>query len=124
MGGSMSASLHSDQAHEGLEVLGFLPHSSSRVRYTRFHRHCILTHYLSEISMQHTLQPVAALMMDEAREFEILDALPPFDDYGNVAWQFEGAPTTRREKRWLELYTKLSAKSPVSPRSLGPSLKN
>ena len=74
--------------------------------------------------MQHTLQPVAALMMDEACEFEILDALPPFDDYGNVAWQFEGEPTTRREKRWLQLYTKLSAKSPVSPRSLGPSLKN
>jgi hypothetical protein len=72
----------------------------------------------------HTLQPVAVLMMDEAHEFEILDALPPFDDYGNVAWQFEGEPTTRREKRWLQLYTKLSAASPINPRSLGSSPQN
>ena len=63
----------------------------------------------------HTLQPFAALMMEEAAEFEMLDALPPFDDCGNVAWVFEGEPTTRREKRWLELYTKLSAGSPISP---------
>jgi hypothetical protein len=78
--------------------------------------------------MQHshprTPQPTSALMMDEAREFEMLDALPPFDDYGNVAWIFEGEPTTRREKRWLELYTKLSAGSPISPRSLGYSPQN
>jgi hypothetical protein len=72
----------------------------------------------------HTLLPLAALMMDEAAEFEILDALPPFDDYGNVAWQFEGEPTTRREKRWLELYTKLSAGSRINPRSLGCSPQN
>jgi hypothetical protein len=39
-------------------------------------------------------------------EFEALDALPPFDDSGKVAWAFEGEPTTRREKRWLELYAK------------------
>jgi hypothetical protein len=76
-----------------------------------------------ESSMQHptalTLLPVAALMMDEAAEFEMLDALPPFDDSGNVAWIFEGEPTSRREKRWLELYTKLSAASAISSRSLG-----
>lgn len=75
--------------------------------------------------MQHptaiTLLPVAALMMDEAAEFEMLDAVPPFDDCGNVAWVFEGEPTTPREMRWLELYTKLSAGSPTSPRSLGCS---
>jgi hypothetical protein len=66
--------------------------------------------------MQHppalTLLPVAALMMEEATEFEMLDALPPLDDCGNIAWIFEGEPTTPREKRWLELYTKLSAGSP------------
>ena len=62
----------------------------------------------------HTLQPFAALMMEEAAEFEMLDALPPFDDCGNVAWVFEGEPTTRREKRWLELYTKLSARDRLS----------
>ena len=54
--------------------------------------------------MQHsrprTPQPVAALMMDEACEFEMLDALPPFDDDGNIAWEFEGGPRNRREKRW------------------------
>jgi hypothetical protein len=67
--------------------------------------------------MQHppalTVQPVAALMMDEAAEFEILDALPPFDECGNVAWVFEGEPTTPREK--------LSAGLPTSPRSLAAS---
>ena len=62
----------------------------------------------------HTLQPFAALMMEEAAEFEMLDALPPFDDCGNVAWVLEGEPTTRREKRWLELYTKLSARDRLS----------
>ena len=36
----------------------------------------------------------------------MLDALPPFDDSGEPAWIFEGDPTTRREIRWLELYTK------------------
>ena len=69
--------------------------------------------------MQHsrrpTPKPFEALTIEEAREFEMLDALPPFDDCGNVAWIFEGEPTTRREKRWLQLYTKLSAGSPISP---------
>jgi hypothetical protein len=78
--------------------------------------------------MQHspkrTPEPCATLTIEEAREFEMLDALPPFDDCGNVAWNFEGEPTTRREKRWLELYTKLSAGSPISPRSLGCSPQN
>ena len=75
--------------------------------------------------MQHsptrTPEPCATLTLEEAREFEMLDALPPFDDCGNVAWIFEGEPTTRREKRWLELYTKLCAPSPISSRSLGAS---
>jgi hypothetical protein len=48
----------------------------------------------------------AGLTMEEAVEFEALDALPPFDDSGNIARSFEGGPTTRREKRWLELYLK------------------
>jgi hypothetical protein len=46
---------------------------------------------------------------EEALEFEMLDALPPTDDSGNIGWIFEGEPTTPREKRWLELYTKLVA---------------
>jgi hypothetical protein len=48
----------------------------------------------------------AGLTIEETIEFEALDALPPFDDCGNIAWVFEGEPTTRREKRWLELYFK------------------
>jgi hypothetical protein len=46
------------------------------------------------------------LTIEETIEFEALDALPPFDDSGNIAWVFEGEPTTRREKRWLKLYVK------------------
>jgi hypothetical protein len=46
------------------------------------------------------------LTIEETIEFEALDALPPFDDSGNIAWVFEGEPTSCREKRWLELYVK------------------
>lgn len=43
----------------------------------------------------------------ETREFETLDSLPPSDSSGNrLAWTFGGTPTTNREKRWLELYTR------------------
>jgi hypothetical protein len=45
--------------------------------------------------------------VDEMTEFERLDALPPFDDNGQVAWTFEGQPTNGRERRWLELYAKI-----------------
>jgi len=43
----------------------------------------------------------------ETREFETLDSLNPSDASGRrVAWTFGGEPTTGRERRWLELYTK------------------
>ena len=43
----------------------------------------------------------------ETREFETLDSLSPSDGSGNrIAWTFGGDPTTNREKRWLQLYTK------------------
>jgi hypothetical protein len=59
--------------------------------------------------------PSGGLSIEETVEFEMLDALPPFDDNGEPAWIFEGEPTTRREKRWLELYTKkFRAKTPVT----------
>jgi hypothetical protein len=35
-----------------------------------------------------------------------LDAQAPLDGNGNIAWAFEGEPTSEREKRWLELYKK------------------
>jgi hypothetical protein len=43
----------------------------------------------------------------ETHEFETLDALAPSDSSGNrLAWTFGGEPTTGREKRWLQLYTR------------------
>jgi hypothetical protein len=44
--------------------------------------------------------------VQETSEFLALDALAPFDDNGHIAWTFEGEATTRRERRWLELYQK------------------
>jgi hypothetical protein len=57
----------------------------------------------------HSNEPrrLAGLTIEETIEFEALDALPPFDDNGEVAWTFEGQPTNDRERRWLELYTKM-----------------
>jgi hypothetical protein len=43
----------------------------------------------------------------ETHEFETLDSLSPSDDGGDcIAWTFGGGPTTGREKRWLQLYTR------------------
>jgi hypothetical protein len=50
---------------------------------------------------------LVGLTAEQTREFETLDSLPPSDVSGNrIAWTFGGDPTTSREKRWLELYTK------------------
>jgi hypothetical protein len=50
---------------------------------------------------------LVGLTSAETHEFETLDALAPSDSSGNrLAWTFGGEPTTGREKRWLELYTK------------------
>jgi hypothetical protein len=50
---------------------------------------------------------LVGLTSAETHEFETLDSLSPSDDGGDrIAWTFGGAPTTSREKRWLELYTK------------------
>jgi hypothetical protein len=54
----------------------------------------------------HIRRPIGGLTIEETIEFEAIDALLPFDDNGNIAWSFEGEPTTDREKRWLELYEK------------------
>jgi len=60
-------------------------------------------------SLAHIPKPLAGLTIEEVIEFKILDALPPFHDSGEVGWIFRGKPTSRREKRWLELYTKARA---------------
>jgi hypothetical protein len=47
------------------------------------------------------------LTIEETTEFETLDALPALDERGNhVAWDADGHPTSTRERRWLELYSK------------------
>jgi hypothetical protein len=47
------------------------------------------------------------LNIEETLEFDTLDSLPALDESGNhVAWDENGIPTTTREKRWLELYSK------------------
>jgi hypothetical protein len=47
------------------------------------------------------------LTIEETFEFETLDNLPALDEAGrHVAWDEDGVPTTPREKRWLELYSK------------------
>jgi hypothetical protein len=51
-------------------------------------------------------RPINGLTIKETIEFKAIEALPPVDENGNIAWTFEGEPTTRREKRWLELYMK------------------
>jgi hypothetical protein len=100
---SLGNNEHSNKTKRARGPLDFRPHSSTRVDYRCLHRHRILTRcragefYAASPAL--TLLPVAALMMQEAREFEMIDALPPFDDCGNVAWIFEGEPTSRREKR-------------------------
>jgi hypothetical protein len=50
---------------------------------------------------------LVGLSSAETQEFETLDAFAPSDSSGNrLGWTFGGEPTTSREKRWLELYTK------------------
>jgi hypothetical protein len=50
---------------------------------------------------------LVGLSAAETGEFETLDSLSPSDGSGNrIAWTFGGDPTSSREKRWLQLYTK------------------
>jgi hypothetical protein len=50
---------------------------------------------------------LVGLTSAETHEFETLDSLSPSDDGGDrIAWTFGGDPTTSREKRWLQLYTR------------------
>jgi hypothetical protein len=47
------------------------------------------------------------LTIEETLEFETLDNLPALTEGGDcAAWDVDGKPTTLREKRWLELYSK------------------
>jgi len=53
----------------------------------------------------HPNRALDGLTIEETIEFKTIEALPPFEN-DNIAWTFEGEPTTSREKRWLELYRK------------------
>jgi hypothetical protein len=62
------------------------------------------------LTERHTLDEngrrvLIGLTSAETREFETLDSISPSDG-DRVAWTFDGVPTTSREKRWLQLYTK------------------
>jgi hypothetical protein len=47
------------------------------------------------------------LTIEETSEFEALDSGPALDDAGgHAAWDESGVPTSARERRWLELYSK------------------
>ena len=67
---------------------------------------------LELLTERHTLDAngrrvLVGLTSAETREFETLDALSPSDDGSDrIAWTFGGDPTTGRERRWLQLYTK------------------
>lgn len=58
------------------------------------------------IVLQH--HRIAGLTVAETLEFESLDAQAPLDEQGQIAWMFEGPPMSNREKRWLELFNKIS----------------
>jgi hypothetical protein len=61
------------------------------------------------LSERRTQRRLKGLTTEERIEFQTLDALSPIDENGLIAWTFEGAPTNERERRWLELYTKISS---------------
>lgn len=61
------------------------------------------------LSERRTQRRLKGLTTEERIEFQTLDALSPIDENGLIAWAFEGAPTNERERRWLELYTKISS---------------
>ena len=56
---------------------------------------------------QNARRVLIGLTIEETLEFETIDSVPALDDSGNhTAWDENGIPTTAREKRWLELYSK------------------
>jgi hypothetical protein len=65
---------------------------------------CCETARLIEVEAFSAVRPTS----DELAEFERLEAMAPLDEEGEPAWSFEGEPLTARERRWLELYRKLS----------------
>ena len=70
---------------------------------TDFGDHSPRRYFVDEIGRR----VLIGLTIEETSEFETLDSLPALDENGNhVARDEKGIPTTTREKRWLELYSK------------------
>jgi hypothetical protein len=42
-------------------------------------------------AVKYATRELARLSMEEAAEFAAIDALPPFDEAGNIAWIFQGS---------------------------------
>lgn len=61
---------------------------------------------LIDLSEHRSQKCLRGLTIEETIEFELLDATAPFDDCGELAWDFEGQSKNDREKRWLALYNK------------------
>jgi hypothetical protein len=61
------------------------------------------------LSERRTQRRLRGLTTEERIEFQTLDALSPIDENGLIAWTFEGGPTNESERRWLELYTKITS---------------
>jgi hypothetical protein len=63
----------------------------------------------------------------ETKEFQALDSQSPSDGE-EIGWTFGGEPTTSREKRWLELYTRHNeawrARTNASNRALPRLVRN
>ncbi|MEO7652679.1 MAG: hypothetical protein ABIZ80_19640 [Bryobacteraceae bacterium] len=55
-------------------------------------------------------QTLAGLTAAETREFELLDAEPPVDEYGRLlGWEISEDEFPPNQARWLELYEKYKA---------------
>jgi hypothetical protein len=47
-------------------------------------------HAIHETVLKYPARVLAGLSVEKAAEFAAIDALPPFDEAGNIAWGFPG----------------------------------
>jgi hypothetical protein len=70
--------------------------------FTERERHLFPRRYFIEDG-RHVL---IGLSPAETSEFELLEARAPLNADGTIAWEFEGAPQSDEERKWLLLYEK------------------
>jgi hypothetical protein len=73
-------------------------------------------------SLAHIPEPLAGLTIEEVIEFEMLDALPPFDDSGEIGWILQGKPTSRRDSVGLSFTRKQERAGTEGETAFGRSL--